>query len=98
MRTSFVQPAIINTDIKKAPAKTGAFTINTHKPFRKTILPVTPLDGRFYKHQNRMSLNQRILAMGYPPGGEGVVATQATAKQQQRRSPHVRRSTARTSP
>src|SRR6266851_9420196 len=67
-RSSSTQSVTIELDLKKAPAKTGAFPINTHNPFRKTILPVTPLDGRFYKHQNRMSLNRSILAEGYPPG------------------------------
>ena len=71
MRTSFVQPAIINTDIKKAPAKTGAFTINTHKPFRKTILPVTPLDGLFYKHQKSYVAESKDFSHGVPPGGRG---------------------------
>src|SRR5258708_8801510 len=54
---------------KKAPAKSRGFPLNTHKPFRKTILPVTPLDGRFYRHQKSYVAESKDFIQGYPPGG-----------------------------
>jgi hypothetical protein len=50
MRISSTQPAIINTESKKALATSRGFAINTTKPFRKTILAVTHLDGIFYEN------------------------------------------------
>src|SRR5947208_1795215 len=43
-RTSSPQPAIINTESKKAPAKAGAFPINTNKPPEMNTLPIKYLE------------------------------------------------------
>jgi hypothetical protein len=43
LQRSFLQQDILNLVIKK-PRRSGAFLINRHNSFRKTILPVTDLE------------------------------------------------------
>src|SRR5713226_2588014 len=71
MPYQFHQPAKLVKESKKAPATTGAFAINTHKPFRKKILPVTHLDGIFCRHQTPHVAESKDFTLGVPPGGGG---------------------------
>src|SRR5260370_4644431 len=66
---SSIQSATIKSDNKIARPKSRAFPINAPNPFRKKILPVTPLDGQFYKHLKSYLTESKDFIQRYPGGG-----------------------------